>query len=187
MGRIGRLLNFIGVTRRDAKQRDVTVDIGGGETLTITHFDSPNTDASPLNGDFCAVLSIPQSGRKIAVGYVDPNTEKKAARGEYRTYARDASGNVVAESWLKNDGTATVSNNKATGTLAPSGEISYSNENGYFKLLENGTFEVNGVTIDTDGNISTGGTVEADDVTATNENVTLSSHDHGGPPPTPGS
>ena len=51
-----------------------------------------------------------------------------------------------------------------------------------------GSINLNGVVIDPDGNIVTPGTINADDVTADNQDVTLSTHGHPGnnQPPTPG-
>lgn len=43
-----------------------------------------------------------------------------------------------------------------------------------------GGIDLNGVTIDPGGNIATSGTLNADDVTADNQDVTLSTHKHGG-------
>ena len=51
------------------------------------------------------------------------------------------------------------------------------------------TINLNGVIIDASGNIVTTGTINADDVTADNQDVTLSTHKHSptGNPPVPGS
>lgn len=51
------------------------------------------------------------------------------------------------------------------------------------------TINLNGVIIDAGGNIVTSGTINADDVTADNQDVTLSTHKHSptGNPPVPGS
>jgi hypothetical protein len=69
-----------------------------------------------------------------------------------------------------------------------SGNISSINDNGFIKLQSDGTVDINGFTIDPSGNAITPGTINADDVTADNQDVTLSSHKHpaSNQPPTPG-
>lgn len=207
MGRIARLLSFVRLTRNDAKVSDVKVNPGGGPNITAEHFADAGDDSHPLTSDYVALNTDSGTGRESAIGYLDPINEPKAQPGDKRIYSRDAdSGAVVVEVWLKNDGTAVVSNENGSVTLRPDGgtvvatpestfdaaadgSITGNNGSGSFQLAAGGDFLVNGVTIDTSGNISTGGSIEGQGVTDTTTNVTLGTHNHpaNGAPPTPGS
>ena len=204
MGRIAKILSFVRTLANGAKVSDVKVDPGGGANVTAQHFSSPGDDAHPLATDYAVTMEVQRTGGVAAVGYVDPINEPKALRGDKRTYARDAaSGEAVVEVWLQNDGTGTLSNSNGSAVLLPDGgvelttpegtfeakadgSIKGSNGSGSFELEAGGDFLVNGVIIDTNGNITTAGTVNADDITADNVNVTLSTHLTGGVAPTPG-
>lgn len=205
MGWVGRVLSFIRVERNTAKISDVQIDTGGGPNVTAEHFAPAGDDAFPLDTDYAVSQSVQQTGRVATVGYVDPINTPKALEGEKRIYGRDKdTGAVVVEVWLKNDGEAVISNDNGSVVLRPDGgviattpestfdaaadgSIKGSNGNGSFELQVGGDFVVNGVTIDTNGNIVTAGTLNADEVTADNQDVTLSTHNHGGSAPTPGS
>ena len=195
MGRIAKLLSFVRVTQNTAKVSDVKVDPGGGPNVTAEHFTAAGDDSHPLPGDYVALNTDSGSGRESAIGYLDPLNEPKALAGDKRIYARDANGVLIVEVWLKNTGEATIFNANGSITLRPDGgtvtttpsstfdakadgSIKGANGSGSFELQAAGDFFVNGVTIDTSGNISTGGKLNANDVTADNQNVTLSTHTH---------
>ena len=179
MGRIARLLSFVRLTRNDVKVSDVKVNPGGGPNITAEHFADAGDDAHPLITDYVALNTDSGSGRETAIGYLDPLNEPKAQPGDKRIYGRDAeSGAVVVEVWLKNDGTAIVSNDNGSVTLRPDGgtvtetaestfdaaadgSIKGDNGNGSFELAAGGDFLVNGVTIDTSGNITSPATITA--------------------------
>ncbi len=82
---------------------EVKVDAGGGDTATTHHFSSPGDDSPPLPGDSAAIVEGAETDQ--AVGYADTVNEGKAVPGEKRMYARDSSGAVVGEVWLRADGT----------------------------------------------------------------------------------
>lgn len=171
MGRIARLLSFVRLTKYDAKVSDVKVNPGGGPNITAEHFSDAGDDAYPLMTDYVALNTDVGSGRETAIGYLDPLNEAKAQPGDKRIYGRNAESGVVSvEVWLKNDGTAIVSNDSGSVTLYPdggtiintplstfdvstNGSIRGNNDNGSFELNVGGDFLVNGVTIDTNGNI----------------------------------
>lgn len=139
MGRIARLLSFVRVMRRGVRLTDVKADPGGGANVTAAHFAAPGDDSNPLRDDYVALLPIPRSGGDVVVGYADTLNAPKAEPGEKRIYARDAdTGAAVAEVWIKSDGS-----------------IRGANALGHFELGASGVFSVNGVTIATDGTITT--------------------------------
>lgn len=139
----------------ESKVSDVKVDPGGGANITAQHFAPTGDDAHPLPDDYAATMSVPRTGSEVAIGYIDPKNEQKAQPGDKRIYARDPEdGSTVVEVWLKNDGTALVSNAEASVEVKPDGSISASNSAGSFELQAGGNFVVNGVTIDTSGKVT---------------------------------
>ena len=168
MGRIARLLSFVRSTADQSKVSDVKVDPGGGANVTAQHFAPAGDDAHPLPGDYAATVSAQRSGSEVAIGYLDPKSGQKAQPGDKRIYARNPEdGSTVVEVWLKNDGTATVYNAEASVEVSPGGSIKGSNSAGSFELQAGGNFVVNGVTIDTAGNITSPATITAPTVVAT--------------------
>lgn len=203
MGLIGQLLSFIRTTRNGANVSDVKTDPGGGANVTAEHFAAPGVDSHPLPGDYVCAVPVPQSGRKAAVGYVDPVATPKAEAGETRLYARQSDGTPVAEVWTKNtgevttandngsvtlapDGSATTTSPQATFTVAADGSISGSNSAGGFQLTAGGDFVVNGVTISAAGGITAPSTIQGAGITDTLTNVGVGTHNHGGAAPVPG-
>lgn len=188
MGMIAKILEVLSASKNGVKSFEAKSDKGGGDIVTGTIFQTPNTDSQPLKGDWVALLQLPQAGRTAAVGAVDPLNQQRAAPGEHIAYARDPeSGEIVAEVHVENDGSVTVTNADGSAKLNADGSYIIQNANGSAQLSANGDFIVNGVTIDTNGNISTSGTVQGQGVTDTSNNVTLGTHNHGGAGPVPGS
>ena len=157
MGRLGKILSFVGVTRNGAKVRDVKADMGGGVNATAEHYSAPGDDSQPLAGDYVATVTTMRSGVVVAVGHLDPKNEHTAQAGEKRIYSRDAGGGTVADVWLKNDGTIVHDNDGMTFEMRPDGSIEGNNGAGSFELTAGGDFIVNGVTIDITGNITATG------------------------------
>lgn len=187
MGRIAKLLSFARSEVNGAKVSDVKVDPGGGANVTAQHFASPGDDSHPLPGDYVALTGVTGTGRANALGYLDPTNERKALPGDKRIYARDEDGATVVEVWLQNDGTAIVVNAQGSVTLRPDGSIRGSNGAGSFELESGGDFVVNGVTIDTSGNVTSPATVTAATVSAPSiqaDGKELAGHIHpaGSPP-----
>lgn len=158
---LNRLLAFTKTLRNGAKVSDVKVDSGGGPNVTAEHFSSPGDDSQPLTSDYVITVPTQKSGGMAAVGYLDPKSDQKANAGDKRIYSRNATGVAMVELWLKNDGSAVLTN--ALGSI---------------QLLANGSIDLNGVVIDPSGSISTSGTMAAAGVTDTATNVTLNSHTH---------
>lgn len=176
MGRIAKLLSFLRTVRNEAKISDVKVDPGGGSNITAEHFAAAGDDSHPLPGDYVFLTTDSGSGRESAIGYLDPMNEPEAQPGDKRIYARDEDGVVIVEIWLKNTGEATVLNENGSVTLRPSGgtitttpestfdansdgSIKGDNGRGSFELAVGGDFLVNGVKIDTSGNITSPATI----------------------------
>lgn len=194
MGWINKILSFTRVVRNGAKVSDVKVDPGGGPNITAENYSPAGDDAHPLTTDYALSVGVPRSGGAVVAGYVDPLNEPKAQAGEKRIYGRDAnSGAVIVEVWLKNDGTAVVSNDNGSITLRPdggtvtttpastfdaaaNGSIKGDNGSGSFELTVGGDFLVNGVTIDTAGNITSPTSVAAPSIVA--DGKELAGHTH---------
>lgn len=172
MGRLSRLLSFLPTSKNGAKVSEAKHDPGGGPNITSPHAQPAGDDAQPLPGDFLLTVELVQTGGEGVAGYIDPNNAQKAQAGEKRIYARNPStGATIVELWLKNDGSAILSNSSGSVTLATDGAftaenadatlsaaadgtISGTNLVGSFELQAAGNFVVNGVTIDPSGNIS---------------------------------
>lgn len=154
MGRVAALLEFVRALRGDVKVSDVKVDRGGGDNRTLEHFADSGDDSFPLPTDYVASVDQTGTGRESAVGYLDPLNEQKSTVGDKRIYARDPeTGAQVVEVWLKSDGTAVTENANGSATLAPDGSHVLTNANGSIVLQVDGTVNINGVTIDKDGNV----------------------------------
>lgn len=145
MGRIARLLSFIRGERNNTKVSDAKVNYTGGANALADHMAPPGDDSHPLPGDYVALVEQPQSGRFAAVGYLDPRNEQTAAAGERRLYSRNADGQRVAQVWLKNDGTVLLENG-----------------NGHIRLQPDGSVNINGLVIDTNGNVTTASGISLD-------------------------
>lgn len=150
MGKLGIIQSFVRRVRGGVPVSDVAVDAGGGFIITAEHFSAIGDDAHPLAEDYVALMSNTGAGRESAIGYLDPVNTPTAGPGEKRIYSRDASSGVTAaEIWLKSDGSIVASNGS-----------------GSFALAAGGVVTINGVTIDTSGNITTGGNIGAASVAA---------------------
>lgn len=186
MGRIAKILSFVRSVIHGAKVSDVKVDPGGGANITAQHFAPAGDDSFPLTTDYVYIGNVPRQGNGVALGYIDPINEPKALEGGKRIYARDPSdGSVIAEVWLKNDGTVVTSNENGSYELKPDGSQKGDNGSGSFELQAGGNFVVNGVTIDTAGNITTAATITGATVAATSSltvaGTTMEDHTHNQP------
>jgi hypothetical protein len=144
VGQIGQILEFFRITKGTAKTSDVKVKMAGAINATVDHFAPPGDDSFPLAGDYCALVPQNGEGRLSSVGYIDPQNEQKAQQGDKRVYARDSGGGQVVELWLKNDGSAILTNGA-----------------GAIELQSGGNVVINGVAIDTSGNITTPASVNS--------------------------
>ena len=116
---------------------DIKSDRGSGDNVTAQHFTAPGDDSRPLPGDYASLSDAAGTGNQTATGYHDPKNPPKAEPGEKRIYARDSTGAVVAEMWLK-----------------ASGDILISNGPGVFTMLADGSVNINGLVISPDGEIT---------------------------------
>ncbi len=185
MGFIARIQVALGAVTDAAGNwtRQFRVDPGGGAAITASQFGTPGDDSAPLDSDVPILVPLKRSGSGAIVGYVDPKNTPSVGKGERKLYARQASGALIGWVWLHDDGS-----------------IETANDNGSVFLNADGTVTINGLVIDTDGNVTTPGTINADGaietastlkgagVTDTLQNVTVGTHVHpsNGAPPTPG-
>ena len=108
VSRVAQVLDATRVNDEDGHGLDVKCDPGGGNNITAPHFADAGDDSPPLPGDFAALADSSGSGAEHVTGYADTKNAGRAAKGEKRIYARNPSGAVVAEVWLKGDGTVHV-------------------------------------------------------------------------------
>lgn len=157
MSRVAEVLSSDRTVDEGAHGVDVKCD-PGGNPMTAPHFADSGFDSQPLPGDYVALGDSSGSGCEHVVGCADVRNEGKAEPGEARVYARDASGAVVVELWLKGDGALVIDNGSGKVELAAGGDVT-----------------INGVVIDASGNVKAPGEVTAK---ATQAPVSLSSHLH---------
>lgn len=150
---MSRTAEVLGFERTEAGA-EVKVDPGGAANKSADHYADSGVDAPPLPGDFAALTQGSGQGREQVTGYLDPNNVGVAAEGERRTYARDATGAIVAEIWAKANGDISITSLKAGGKI-----------------------NLNGFEIDQDGNATTPGEVTAKE-TAPGVGVKVSTHLH---------
>ena len=154
MGRIAKLLSWALNTNSDVQPPEAKGDSGGGVVFNADHFQDSGFDSQPLPDDYFATTPGVGSGDEIVSGYHDTNSaNRKAGPGEARTYARDADGVAVCEVWCKADGTIEISS-----------------------IADGSTLNLNGVIIDTDGNLTAPGKITTK--AGTLGEVELGSHDH---------
>jgi len=224
LGKLGTILSSLRAVRNNVKVDDVKVDIGGGANITAEHFADLGEDSQPLTGDYVALNRDQGTGRETAIGYIDPVNEHKSLPGDKRIYARESEGRLIAEQWLKSDGTiitnshavsgqdivlmssitqntdgsVLIENDEGSFIMAANGQITFQNDEGSivlaaagditmtspdavlniasngdikgnnilgsFELTPAGNFDVNGLIIDVDGNLSSTGTVSAETI-----------------------
>lgn len=137
MGRLARLLGIERKTRNETTVDDCTVDPGGGAQVTAELVTPPGEDCQALPGDTALIVEIDGAGRFVVGGFNDPKNPQEAGPGERQIYSRDENGDKIAYIFLKSDGTIQVNNGS-----------------GAFEMQAGGNVVINGVTIDTSGNIT---------------------------------
>ena len=202
MGRIAFVQAAEHLVTGTAKNTTVTIDPGGGSSVTASQFSALGDDSLPLITDNAITVSTAGEGTVAIVGYLDPINTRKTAPGERRIYARDASTGIsIGELFLKNDGTIVIANENGKIELQPDGGIilendsgSYGlqadgshigeNNNGSYVLQADGKFVVNGTAINTNGDIvGAGGLSTVGDITGggsiqDGNGTDLTNHDH---------
>jgi len=139
---------------------DVKADTGGGYNLTARHMAPPGDDSQPLPGDYVATIPTTGEGNQLAIAYLDPVNQSSVGAGGKRIYARDpATGATVCQVWLRNNGDIIIATAAGSFTMGASGDVT-----------------INGVTIDTSGNITTTGAISAPSVIAATKE--LAGHTH---------
>lgn len=139
MGLITKVLSVVDVVRNGLTLSDIKGDPGAGANQTSEHYGPAGDDSKPLPGDYYISEKIPGSGRGVAVGYLDPTNAPESGPGEKRLYSRDSGGAVVAEVWLKNDGTITAENDSVAAELKPDGSAIIDNGIGSHEIAADGT------------------------------------------------
>lgn len=118
MGIVGKVLSFVRETVEGVPIAHVKIDPGGGNNLTAEHTQPAGQDSQPLPGDYMIPVRDVRSGELIGVAYFDPNNPGIAAKGEWRAYARNASGGIVAVIYLKNNGDTLLGSDTATDPVS---------------------------------------------------------------------
>jgi len=164
MGQIATVISTERVTGDDGNPIvEVRCDAGAGP-ITAELLQPSGDDSLPLPGDFVALVEGPGQGTQLAVATCDGKNTGTSAAGERRLYARkNADGTIVSDLWLKGDGTIAIRGlvNGGSATLDPS----------------DGSWNLNGVKIDKQGNLTAPGEITAKAATPATA-VKLSTHLH---------
>lgn len=143
MGFLATVVEFLRSTVEGVPTPEAKVDRGGNDTVTGYQFGPPGIDAHPLPGDVAYLGDDLGKGSAQILGYQDPKNAGTAGAGEHRLYSRSSDGLIVAEIWLKADGSILISNAVGASTveLAADGAIALSNATG-------------GIAVDAAGNVT---------------------------------
>ena len=161
MGRLATVLAIVRTIRNGGNVTDIRANIGGNFNVTELHTSSPGDDSQPLPGDYAALLEVVGSGQGLVVGYMDPLNVGTAEPGGKRIYSRDSAGAVKAFVHLKADGSVLMIN--ASGLIS---------------LSAGGDATINGVTIDTSGNITVPGGASISSPSVVANGLELAGHTH---------
>lgn len=168
MGRVAEVIAFERVTDENgAHVGEVKTDPGGESLTVVEHFADCGDDSPPLPGDFVALDDSVGTGGEKSGGYLDVRNPGKAAPGEKRIYGRNPSGATVAEIWIKGSGAIVIE------SVAGSFRVTFG-EDGKLEITGN-EVTINGVVIDSSGNLKAPGEVSANNASAP---VKLSTHMH---------
>lgn len=158
MGFLATVLEFTRSVVDGAQAPEVKVDRGGGDAVTGYHFAPPGDDAQPLKSDVAYLGRTEGKGTAQVLGYQDPANAGLAGPGERRLYARSADGTVVAQLWLKADGTVVLSNDLGSVELAADGTITATNGQASAALAIDGAASLSnalgGIAVDAAGNVT---------------------------------
>lgn len=87
------------------------VEIYKNDNATARIFNPPGVDSRPLDGDFCFTEDTEDTeGGKDVLGFIDPNNEPVAEKGEFRAISRNAAGEIQAEIYIKKTGLTELEN-----------------------------------------------------------------------------
>lgn len=143
MGFLAKVVEFRRTVVEGAQAPECTIDRDGDETATAAHLAPPGDDAPPLPGDIAYLGDDAGAGAAQIAGYQDPASAGVAAAGEKRIYSRSGPGVVVAEVWLKADGTLVAKNAAGSLELGPDGAARLVNELGSIELDAAGNVTAN--------------------------------------------
>lgn len=108
---MGLRARVIDILTGDENQVIAKVELYKDDNINSVVFDSPGTDAKPLDNDICFVVDSKNSeGGKDVVGFLDLKNAPVAKKGEYRTYSRNAAGEVQNEIYQKETGLIEIKN-----------------------------------------------------------------------------
>lgn len=169
MGLVAKVLSFILTNRNNANISDVIVKSGGNLNLTAEQYIP--FDKQPLKTDYACIVTDSGTGRYIVVGYQDPINPNEANLGEEGLKGRNKNAQILCRVFARNNGSVVINN-----------------DNGSFILNPDGIVNINGVTIDTQGNIVSPSSVSSPNISATQSMTIsgkeLSNHTHpAGTPP----
>lgn len=146
MGFLATVVEFRRSVDQGVPTPEAKFDRGGEDTVTGYHFAPPGTDAHPLPGDVGYLGDDLGTGNAQAIGYQDPKNAGVAGAGEHRIYSRASDGTIVAQVWVKADGSILISSDLAGSSveLGPDGAITLTAPQASAELATDGTITLTG-------------------------------------------
>ena len=154
MGLIATITEFYREIKNGVEAPFLKVEAEKSVNFTTPHFTPPGDDSPPLLNDQAALVESTGEGRMNSVGYIDNTNPGVANPGEKRFYCRDGEGVIKAVLYMQNDGAFSVISDDYEISALANGTIKIANSTGNFDMASGGTINLNGVTIDTDGNLT---------------------------------
>lgn len=158
MGRIGKIIkSFVGKLSGSGKNAQlVAIEEFAGDERNAQVFGPCNEDFAPPDSVKTIDMAIGDGrGLLVTTSYSNEAIEPVAIEGERRIYSTNEAGDVVmAEAFLKQDGTIYISNGAVSFTATPAGVLTISTPGGKTIFEDdvefNGNIENNGINIGDD-------------------------------------
>lgn len=115
-------MGLVTCTGYDSSEGYCSVEEGGGSEGEVLLAAPPGIDAAPALGDTLVVLPDGAGGRVVVASF-DNIQGGKASAGEFRAVSRTAVGIVLAELYMKADGTVSVTAPGKVSVTAPEVEL----------------------------------------------------------------
>jgi hypothetical protein len=127
---------------------ETDLDLGGSDKGTADHFGGGGEDSPPLKGDWVTAVQLDGSTESLAAVAYSDDTERVAAAGEKRTYARNSDGSVVAEVHMKGDGSVTIARTAGSSVeVASNGAITIDAGAGTISIDAAGAISISGASV----------------------------------------
>lgn len=170
------------VTLTDMSNKEIQITMGGDRIRTASCPLPFQVDSLPMIGDLVECSSGGKSTHSTSVLASVDGTDRVAGDGEIAVYSRGFDGTRVAQVHMKGDGSILITSPKFEIAISSDGSADFSNGYGGIKVLSSGAVDINGVTIDTAGKITTTASVVTPSAIIGGRELANHTHTAGTPP-----